>query len=181
MVNGFSNTVDWNAIQTNLRQLYCSYFHYLQKHSEAATVPTPKKQCNGQARCRPLSRWHWRAYTRSLSWIKGLHTSAKDADTSMTKKSERWSKHYQVKDSSNHHQDATTQASKTWHICVTPLTCVEHWSSTVTSFAGDDNGTYWKTPRRGMTVTQKVRKKTKKMMNRNKQTATETANHYPSS
>ena len=27
---------------------------------------------NGQARCRPLSRWHWRAYTRSPPWMKGL-------------------------------------------------------------------------------------------------------------
>ena len=45
-----------------------------------AMVPT-QKQCNGQARCSPLSRWHWRDYTRSPSWMKGLHTSDKDADT----------------------------------------------------------------------------------------------------
>ena len=77
-----------------------------------------------------------------------------------TKKSKKWSKHYQVKDLFQrapglYHPGF--EISSTRHICVTPLACMEHWLSTVTSFAGDENGTYRKTSRRGMTPTQKAR------------------------
>ena len=174
MLNGFWNTVDSrNAIQTNLRQLFCSYFHYLQTLN----------RCHG-ANTETVQRASQMSSTFKMALESLYQVSVMDADTirQRSPRNGRSTIRWKTLPTSTRtlpprlrkfHQQGTfaQPLSPAWNIGSPQLQALLR---TRTALTGRPRGGGWQWHRR-------QGRKPRRWWNRKTQTAIKTANHYPSS